>query len=322
MQWAGLARRLVLLGAWVGALGMASIALARLAAFDEMRPLVIANSLTFWLYLPAYGLLVGGFLFRRFVLATFAVVLVGAHLLWVRPVLAAPVPIPTGARSAPTLLLFSANLTYDNLSTGGIIDEIRRSDADVVLLQEFSRHWERALRRSPVANRYPHQVVAHRDHDVYGMAILSRFPLRRTRADYVRLSPLLSATIEVGGRSVRIIDIHASPPVYNFERYEEQVDGYSRILRDVRGRAIVAGDFNTSPFNRWMRWFDDRGLRGAHELLGHGLATTWPNGERKAPPIRLDHVRVSNRVVPLRIAEGEGHGSDHKPLIVELAVLP
>ena len=43
--------------------------------------------------------------------------------------------------------------------------------------------------------------------------------------------------------------------------------------------------------------------------------------QRLFPPVRLDHVLVSQHVVPLGIREGVGKGSDHKPVIVDLALM-
>jgi endonuclease/exonuclease/phosphatase (EEP) superfamily protein YafD len=72
------------------------------------------------------------------------------------------------------------------------------------------------------------------------------------------------------------------------------------------------------------------GLLSAHERLGHGMDTTWPNGMTRAvlglpfplPPIRLDHVFTTPNIVPLSIREGRGIGSDHKPVITRLAIVP
>ena len=84
---------------------------------------------------------------------------------------------------------------------------------------------------------------------------------------------------------------------------------------------IAVGDFNVTQFNAWMGDLEDLGYRSAFEELGRGTATTWPNGMYALPPVRLDHVLVRNGVVPLRIREGLGQGSDHKPVIVDVALV-
>ena len=74
-------------------------------------------------------------------------------------------------------------------------------------------------------------------------------------------------------------------------------------------------------YNEWMDKLTGLGLREAHEAVGRSFATTWPNGERLLPPIRIDHVLVDSTLVPTAAAEGRGQGSDHRPIIVNLAVL-
>jgi endonuclease/exonuclease/phosphatase (EEP) superfamily protein YafD len=51
------------------------------------------------------------------------------------------------------------------------------------------------------------------------------------------------------------------------------------------------------------------------------LATTWPNGLHKFPPLRIDHVFFTGTFVPLTVREGDGTGSDHRPVITDIAVL-
>ena len=58
----------------------------------------------------------------------------------------------------------------------------------------------------------------------------------------------------------------------------------------------------------------------AHDALGRGLATTWPNGLFPVPPLRLDHVLASADVVPVAVREGIGAGSDHRPVVVDVTI--
>ena len=81
---------------------------------------------------------------------------------------------------------------------------------------------------------------------------------------------------------------------------------------------IVAGDFNSTPdssFAARMRALSD----DAWEAAGSGFGFTWPNGLFSLPPMRLDHVFVSPDLGVLRATLGVGLGSDHKPIITEVA---
>ena len=85
---------------------------------------------------------------------------------------------------------------------------------------------------------------------------------------------------------------------------------------------VVAGDFNASsgnePFRSLLR---TAGLVDVEERLGRGLVVTWPTNRRWVPAhLHLDHVLVSREVVPVSVRLGRGEGSDHRPVLTELAV--
>jgi endonuclease/exonuclease/phosphatase (EEP) superfamily protein YafD len=93
------------------------------------------------------------------------------------------------------------------------------------------------------------------------------------------------------------------------------------LARESSGPLLVGGDLNTTPHQAWFRRLLASGMRGAHEDAGRALATTWPNGRLMVPPIRLDHLLVSEELRVLSVREGEGRGSDHQPVIADLQLV-
>jgi endonuclease/exonuclease/phosphatase (EEP) superfamily protein YafD len=116
--------------------------------------------------------------------------------------------------------------------------------------------------------------------------------------------------------------VHTVAPPFAFARNQRQQRAISEIVRGLPRPRVVAGDLNASPYNRWFDELRGLGLREAHEAVGRSLATTWPNGQHRLPPLRLDHVFADAALVPLRATEGKGQGSDHRPIVVDLAILP
>lgn len=50
---------------------------------------------------------------------------------------------------------------------------------------------------------------------------------------------------------------------------------------------------------------------------------TWPRDRGVLPAlVRIDHVLTSDQVVVTRITAGAGAGSDHRPLIADVALVP
>jgi endonuclease/exonuclease/phosphatase (EEP) superfamily protein YafD len=308
----------LLVSGWVVVAALVLAALLHIVARDRNALVFELDAYTFWLYAPAYVVLVGALIGRRPALAGVAVILVACHLVWVVPSLAGAARVPPAARTAPRFTLVTANVHYDNPDPMKLLRELAATGADVLDLQEITPAWVDDFRRAGLLDAYPYHVLAPLG-GPRGTAILSRLPLRDATTVTALGNGLASANIELAGRSVRLLAVHPLAPV-TFSVYKAQRDAITEFVQHENGPLILAGDFNTTQFNAWLGRLGRLGLRSAHVLLGQGRATTWPNGHRFLPPIRLDHVLVSRSVVPLSIHEGRGSGSDHKPVIVVLAL--
>lgn len=303
-------------------IGVLAIAiLLRLVVRDRNRWVFELVAFTFWLYLPAYALLLVAAAARRPGLAVGAVVVIAFHGAWAVPSFAGKVEIPPTAGAAPRFVLLAANVRWNNREPMTLVRELMASDADVLDLQEVTPAWIEEFRSGGLLDAYPHHALAAWGGS-RGTAILSRLPLQDATTLDARGNGLASATIVLGARRVRLLAVHPVAPTM-FLEYQRQRD----FITDFATRAtadpeplILAGDFNTTQYHAWFGHLKRLGLRSAHTSLGRGLANTWPNGDRRFPPIRLDHVLVTHTVIPMSIREGKGSGSDHKPVIVELAL--
>jgi endonuclease/exonuclease/phosphatase (EEP) superfamily protein YafD len=308
---------LVVLG-WVIVGALAVAALLRLFLRDGSAFLFALDAYTFWLFLPAYLVLIGAAIGRNPRLGAAALVLVLCHVVWVLPSFARPTSIPDAARHAPQFTLLSANLLYTNREPATLARELLAVDADVLDLQEVTADWLDEFRRAGLYERYPYRALEPLP-GAGGTAIFSRLPLADVKTIEVVNDRMVSATIQVGVKHVRLLAVHPGSPIY-FANYKAQRAAVATYARHAPRPLILAGDFNTTQYNAWLGDVEHLGLRSAHVMLGKGLATTWPNGQRHLPPIRIDHVLVSSGVIPLAIREGRGSGSDHKPVIVKLAL--
>ena len=83
------------------------------------------------------------------------------------------------------------------------------------------------------------------------------------------------------------------------------------------GPLIVAGDFNCTP---WSPFFSDLlAATGLHDsALGFGVWPTW-NSSLLPLGLKIDHVLVTGGVVARNHQVGADVGSDHFPVIVDLA---
>jgi endonuclease/exonuclease/phosphatase (EEP) superfamily protein YafD len=307
---------------WAGALGLLVLLVGRLVAFDELHVLLLADAFVLWFVLPALLVAVAAICFRARVLSVLAVVAVVGLAAWVLPPAFRKASVPAAAATAPRLRMVSANVMFDNPQHTALVDELRSRDADVIFLQEVTPDWWRAIRAGGLLKSHPYFIEAAR-WGADGMALLSRLPFASRRVLHVGRRPVPTATVRVGRATVHLVDVHVVAPIETFDENRAQQIAITRIVRDTPKPRVVAGDYNATPTNRWYQELLDLGFHEVHEAVGDPFATTWPNGLVRVPPIRLDHVFVDDPpVVPLHVRQGTGAGSDHRPVIVDLAVLP
>jgi endonuclease/exonuclease/phosphatase (EEP) superfamily protein YafD len=313
--------RLLLVPAWIVAAGLAGLVLTHFLAWDRLLTLTAFNAQTVWVYLPAYLIASAALCFRRFPLAVVALVGVVFHVWAIAATVGNAEPITADARAAPRLRVISANLKFDNFAQERLAREVLAADADVVFLQELTPRWL-AQFEAMAGDDYPFREAEPLG-GARGEAILSRLPLSAVRIDHPDGWPVISATVRVGDVAVRIVDIHVIGPTQGIDRHRRMVEDIAELISSFPEPRVVAGDFNSTPYNWGLRHLEDvTGLDNAHERRGRGLATTWPNRDHLGiPPVRIDHVLVDDQIVVLDIDELRGSGTDHRPVVADLAVL-
>jgi endonuclease/exonuclease/phosphatase (EEP) superfamily protein YafD len=307
---------------WIGsslAAPFALLALARLAAHDAVLPLVWANAITPWLYLPVWPLLALSIYLRRKVPIALSGFVAICHLVWVVPSI---VPAGSYDPNARILRVATANLLYGNRRSITLLRELRSIEADVLVLEEVTPEWWASIESSELRTAYPHRAVSARN-DAFGIAILSRVPIVRSEMTDLEDVPMIDATIAIEGGHVRILGVHTLPPVDSAYAavWRAQLARIARIAREDRGALIVMGDLNATRHAAGFAALEREGLRDAHDARGRGLATTWPNGLRSLPPMHLDHVLSTDPLVAIAVREGVGAGSDHRPVVVDFAAV-
>ncbi|MCB9592542.1 MAG: endonuclease/exonuclease/phosphatase family protein [Sandaracinaceae bacterium] len=295
-----------------------ALAITCLVAPDFALPVIWARSALLWVFLPAWGLLGLALLRRDRVAATLAGAVVLCHVGWVLPTV---IPdVSAQAPAAPRMRVVAANVLYVNETPEVLLEELLATDADVVILEEVSPRWVALLDGDAARAVFPYRDVLGRD-DAFGIALLSRHPIDRSELVDLVGVPMLDATVRVAGTELRVFGVHTLPPVDRAyaDVWRDQLALLRDRVRAVDGPLVVAGDFNATLFHDGIRDLQRAGVADVSDALGRGLASTWPNGVFPAPPVALDHVFVSPELRPVRIHEGVGAGSDHRPLIVDLA---
>ncbi len=226
--------------------------------------------------------------------------------------------------SGEAVVVASVNLLMVNKDTGPLIEEIRASDADIVLLQEYTEHWHAAL-RAALAEIYPYECHVCRD-DSFGAAVYANRPfLNDPELDVplgVSALPQIRAVVQLSQRPVVIYNVHLLP-VSSLEYTTETRMQFADLLDRLKGESlpvILGGDFNFTETTPQATQLRKLGLAEAFDLGGRGRGATWPVTSflRYLPGVRLDHIYLGGGLTCSDCRTGTGRGSDHRPVIARI----
>ena len=306
--------------AWIVLALIGVVAVTQAVGWSGARPVAITQSLTPWLAVPTLaaaliGLVAGAPVLgvtAALVLAGIAVVVVPASLGRAR----------TDPASTCVLRLFHGNLWFENVDAAGeLAVAILAVGADVLAMSEITSYHERALMARGAADRYPHRCGLMFD-DAEGMAVWSRHPFVTTDAVPMQRRAGIVATVEVGGREVRIVLAHPEPPVrlIGLRDWAPSMHAIGSVGSRPGPPTVIVADFNAArwhpPFRRLLR----SGWRDAHEQIGRGLSGSWPvKRPIPGPFVRLDHALLGHGLAAIAVDDIDLPGSDHRGFAVDLA---
>lgn len=226
-----------------------------------------------------------------------------------------------GGTVAAEVRVLTANVEFGE-GTGALIPVVRRERPDLVFVEECEYRCEDAL-ATAFDSVYPYREAVP-GAGSEGSVILSRFPLEGTEGIPGSTMGMPGAVAELaGGHSVRVQLAHPMPPIPG------QVGLWRKELGALRDFAaenpsrtptILAGDFNASQDHAAFRRLLDTGLRDAARLAGAARTPSWPARTAPTAGAQIDHVLVSGEFSAsdarfLGIAD-----SDHRALVVDLAL--
>lgn len=304
------------------ALGALSFSLSVLAAGEYVWALDLTTF--FWptVILAAVGLLALSLLLGGTAARLASLVVVAAC--------AAPfVLLPPRPDDAPgeRIRLLSANLYVENPDPAPFVALLTREQPDIVVTQETRPHFVQAIRGAgiyPFENADP--LYSTDDKKVFSrypireQSQLDDLPGRRTGRHAMRL------VIESPAGPVVLYAVHPDTPrsVSQWHERNAYIERLAAALRDEPDDAmvVVAGDWNLPAYSPYFRqFFADTGYRFASP--GFWLPVT-----RFAPRLArwgyfgstIDHVAVSPNVRVTKWKRGRDIGSNHLPVIADLAL--
>jgi endonuclease/exonuclease/phosphatase (EEP) superfamily protein YafD len=262
----------------------------------------------------------GAVALRRFRLAGVAATLAVLNVVVMGiPFTAPATAAPPGAR-AGSLRLLVANVEVGNTRFADVERLIRKEHPDLVGIVELTPAMAGQLEKSLPGYRM--RRVAPQD-DAYGIGVFSRLPLLSARVEHFPADggpPSVVARVRVAGEPVTVVVTHVHTP-FAGSIHVRQLDALAAARPALGKRVAICGDFNTPPWaGPFRRLADDARLT---DLYGDGAwrGYSWPTWN---PLLRvpLDNCLVSDGLAVRGHRHGADIGSDHFPLVVDLAVRP
>lgn len=222
------------------------------------------------------------------------------------------------------LRILASNVLISNRAPERLFALVREHRPDILVTLETDAWWERQL--DALQAEFPHalkQPLAN----AYGMHVYSRLPLEDARVEFIvdREVPSMHATVVLrSGQRVRAHFLHPAPPSPSENETSRERDAeliiVARRVAQESGPVIVTGDLNdvawsttTRLFCKLSRLLDPRIGRGMYNTYhARWSFIRWP----------LDHIFHSQEFTLVELRRLPGIGSDHFPILVELAYQP
>ena len=219
------------------------------------------------------------------------------------------------------LRVMSYNVLVTNTNFTASLKEIRKHDPDVVALLEYANQWHDAA--DSLTDAYPFYHREPRWHG-YGIAVFSKQPF--LSHEVVQLTPnavdnpAIVTKLCMGKQELQIIACHVMSPTNQFrlDLRNKQFKKLAELVNEQSVPTLLVGDFNAATNSVHLQdliW--NTSMRDTRQ--GIGLQPSWPNIPWPLA-IPIDHAFVTDPVHVENRFVGQAHGSDHRPVIVDVSI--
>jgi endonuclease/exonuclease/phosphatase (EEP) superfamily protein YafD len=227
------------------------------------------------------------------------------------------ITLSSGKSDKSSIKLVSANVLFSNNHYQDIEAMILEEDPDILAIPELSVDQQRVL-GSFLGSHYPYQFVRPVN-DASGIGLYSKFPLTSAKFFNPALDDFgyISASVRIHDKNYNLLAVHPFPPIFQSGFNSRNVVYHDLPFQLVQksGDNIVIGDFNNTLWSP-----DFLQLMQSLKVKANLFApATWP-ALTLVPKIGIDHILIPQNARFISMRRGANIGSDHYPLIAEIAL--
>lgn len=282
----------------------------------ERGPLVFILAFTPYVAMAAVGVLILALFTRSFAFIGIVALCIGIQASWLLPAFVGDGTVASG--DAPVLTVMNSNILHGEADPADIAREVRAHQVDLLAVEELTGEAVAGLNDAGLAAELPFQFLdPAQNYD--GIGVWSRYPISQSRTVVaLGMRPTLITEVAVPGLPLTFVGAHpiAPDPVHNENWLAEQAL-LRRILNDIDGPVVLAGDLNATFDHQSLRLLQQDGFSDAARQVGVGLQPTYPVGYNVPTLFTTDHIMVRDaNLVAMQVEAVPITASDHLSLIV------
>lgn len=230
------------------------------------------------------------------------------------------IPIQSGAPkiAGKPFKILQANVHKLNTDSLLLQKLIRDESPDIIALAEVTSVFKPLL--NELKTSYPYQEVVADDETSFGIALLSKAPMKNIHLHHFARAhvPAIEAEIMIGDETATFLAIHPYNPLSDFEARDAEFAEISRLFSARNQKLIIAGDFNATPYCTAFKRLNDH-LSLQHARRDNGIIGTYPAWlPYEFLRLPIDHVMAGSAYQIVAHRLGADIGSDHLPTITVL----
>jgi endonuclease/exonuclease/phosphatase (EEP) superfamily protein YafD len=241
---------------------------------------------------------------------------------------------PKEISSNTELTLMTYNLFFKNRNPDVILNQIKETNPDILVVQELTPQWVHLLSKS-LEHTYPYKTI-YANKGTHGMGVYSKYKLSSdTLLLHESKKPFAQiVNVRVLNKKIQLINTHTASPAAAVEHpenflslfssnYSQREKQFTQIEDAAENNSnaisILIGDLNTTSYeplyrnlrNNWIDVFNE---------VGEGSNKTFPNTSRSKPFLTLDYIFIKGAITPVSAHVLNSSSSDHLALVGKIKI--